>query len=217
MSARFDDSFSELEGEEVAYDVGYSQKADFEMTERNRRAEALLGDGGIPDKPVSIVALNYRVKCDKCGFIVKGEGHYLRCRVQPSTFELELQRKRAWFGDAWQACHVRWLLIRVDLPVVVLQIEAEKYVGAVGQGVWYDAYRGQKLIALGISEHSVSTAFEASYYLLPQFRFDYIKSIAKVVGHDLIDGELQHLLRMFRFESDHLQLQARFSDKFVQY
>lgn len=195
---------SSSEGSEVVFDVGYSQKIDPERDALNAKMSRL-----------DVVSAVVKTRCDACGFVVNPVGHAERCRVPVPSRQLELQRLRAWFGDAWHICHIRWLLVHAKVPTKDLQIVSQRYVGAAGQVKWYQDYVGVKLVALGTSEHSVSTAFEASYYLLSQFRVDYLKHIVSVLDCDVSSDQFDYLLSMFDCCNQCPELVQTVHDNFV--
>jgi len=79
---------------------------------------------------------------------------------------------KAWLGDVQHRMDVRMFLLLEGVPREALGEREEQYVHRDSQTAWYLAYQGSKELVLGTNNHSVSTAFEASYY--GAFRDSYL-------------------------------------------
>lgn len=134
-----------------------------------------------------------RGRCDTCGFIVKLDGHEERCKkpVMPSGDKLLLSR-RAWLGDVQHRLDVRVYVLLSGVPDKARGQVEERFVERGAQAAWYKAYQGDKEAAGGTSEHSLSTAFEASYVGI--FRAAYVADQLMLREDVVVDGDLMRFV-----------------------
>jgi len=114
-----------------------------------------------------------KIVCTTCGFMVRPHGHAGRCRVAVPAGLAERIRRMAWLGDAQHTADVRTYLLVVGTPLVELEVKAQDYLNRKTQAAYYREYPSPEVPAVGRSEHSLSSAFEANYY--GDFRACYLR------------------------------------------
>lgn len=120
-----------------------------------------------------------RTLCNLCGFVVNPVGHAERCRTPEDPSVKDEFLARAWLGDSWHRTDVRlFILCQPDIPHSRRTIIQDELIDAPSQASFYRSYNGPKVPSRGSSDHSVSSAFEASYE--GQFRQDYISTVLAV-------------------------------------
>lgn len=89
--------------------------------------------------------------------------------------------RKAWLGDVQHRLDVRAVLLSMNASYRGRGTDEELCVGNSAQAGWFMDYDGIKELPGGTSNHSIATAFEASYY--GKFRQDYIDFL--LVAHGM--------------------------------
>jgi len=159
----------------------------------------------MPDTP----GKSLKVLCSTCGFLVRPEGHDLRCSInghssmsaeQVKTAEqISLLRRRAWVGDAQHTTDIRLVLLSADVPDKELAVIESSLRDKVNQAEFWKSYPGPKVEPQGSSDHSVSQAFEASYE--GAFRRVYLTGLCDRYLRAVLAGKVRaRLLSVNAFE-----------------
>lgn len=106
--------------------------------------------------------------CDKCSFVIKTEGHELRCRVQIKRVARggwSKQRKKAWLNDTVLRIDVQIGAVLTGVSDHDLETFVAERVSGEGQVQYWNSVedRSDLCVPSGTSISSISTAFECSY------------------------------------------------------
>lgn len=86
---------------------------------------------------------------------------------------LDFIRRAAWIGDLTHSLDVRRILLLTQTPTKELGPKHDSYISAPAQAAYYKTLTHPPIkVSPGASDHTVSTAFEASYR--DTFRTDYL-------------------------------------------
>jgi len=120
--------------------------------------------------------------CDRCGFLVRFEGHASRCRpIGFSDRSWSDTRVLAWYGDAIQSLDVKLALLFSNVPCAVWGEQSVLHTSNASMAVYV---RGLGL--LGRSEHTSGTAFEAHYF--SEFRRRWLFATFPGVAQRVLDA-----------------------------